>query len=106
MRNRAGIIERLSTGTDEVICSNVTVAESGRKCGLGRAKDRTGDMPAPFWNRTGYGEILQSVLWAPLFIDENEIMYDTFCTSKKRKICSLVFMFQKKNLWVPDFFRL
>jgi hypothetical protein len=34
-RNRAGIIERPPTGTDEVLFSDVTRTENGRGCGLG-----------------------------------------------------------------------
>ena len=46
MRNRAGIIQRFPTGTDEVEYSNVTKTESRMGCGLGRGGHRPGDIPA------------------------------------------------------------
>jgi len=46
MRNRAGIIQRFPTGTDEVEYSDVTETESRRGCGLGRSGHRQGDIPA------------------------------------------------------------
>ena len=44
MRNRAGITERLPTGKDEAVCSNVTKTESRRRCGFGRGEWRPEDM--------------------------------------------------------------
>jgi hypothetical protein len=46
-RNRAGIIQRFPTGTDEVEYSNVTETESKMGCGLGYSGHRRpGDIPA------------------------------------------------------------
>jgi hypothetical protein len=47
MRNRAGIIQRFPTGTDEVEYSNVTKTESRMGCGFGRGGHRPGDIPHP-----------------------------------------------------------
>ena len=44
MRNRAGIIQRFPTGTDEVEYSNGTKTESKMGCGLGCGGHRQGDI--------------------------------------------------------------
>jgi len=46
MRNRAGIIQRFPTGTDEVEYSNDTKTESWMGCVLGRGGHRPGDILA------------------------------------------------------------
>jgi hypothetical protein len=46
MRNRAGIIQRVTMGTYEVEYSNVTKSESRMECGLGRGGDFLGYISA------------------------------------------------------------
>jgi hypothetical protein len=46
MRNRAGIIQRFPTGTDEGEYSNVTKTESRMGCGLGCGGHQPREIPA------------------------------------------------------------
>jgi hypothetical protein len=53
MRNRAGIYGRSPAGTEEVVFSDVTMAENGWGCGPGHGGYRPGSMRASFRGTSG-----------------------------------------------------